>query len=97
MGDVERDRSGDIRLCVGDGGTGSSLGGSVWVGSSFGASVKAGGEPIPPDREADDILEYRLLLLSPIVEAVRGGDIGGSSATSVIPGPTADSGLNPDN
>ena len=86
-----------FRRCVGEVGIDSSERGSVSVGSSFGASVKVGGEPIPPGGDADDTLEYRLLLLSPFVEAVRGGDTGISSATSAFSGSTVDSRLIPGN
>lgn len=88
VGDVERVRSGDIRRCVGDGGIGSSAGTSAGEGSSFGASDRAcTGDPNPVSGEADDTLEYRLLkLLSPIVDAVRGGDDSLSSTTSVFSG-----------
>lgn len=96
VGEVDRVRSGDIRRWVGDAGTGSSVDVSVWDGSSFGASDNVTGEPSPVAGDTDETLENRLWkLLSPIVEAVLGGEGEASPAPSTRSGSTVESRLSP--
>lgn len=60
VGEVDRARSGDIRRCVGDAGTDSSVGASVLGGSSFGVSESVAGEARPFAGDTEDTLENRL-------------------------------------
>lgn len=75
VGDVERERSGEMRL--GEGGVATCSGSSFWM------LERGTGDPSPVAVETEDMLEYRCpKLLSPKVELALDGEGDLSSPTS---------------